>query len=43
MDEVKVTFDSEYKIRILEEKKATRAAELETECKTFVEKISTFR
>ena len=42
MDDVKVTFDSEYKLRILDETKAKRAGELEKECSTFVEKITLF-
>ena len=42
MDDVKVTFDSEYKVRILDETKAKRAAELEKECSNFVEKITLF-
>jgi len=42
MDDVKVTFDSEYKVRILDETKAKRAGELEKECSTFVEKITLF-
>jgi len=42
MDDVKVTFDSEYKVRILDEAKAKRAGELEKECSNFVEKITLF-
>lgn len=43
MDDVKVSFDSEYKVRILDETRAKRAAELEKESTGFVEKISTFQ
>jgi len=42
MDDVKVTFDSEYKVRILDEAKAKRAGELEKGCSNFVEKITLF-
>lgn len=42
MDDVKVSFDSEYKVRILDEVKAKRAGELETECSTFIDKITQF-
>lgn len=42
MDDIKVSFDSEYKVRILEETKSKRAAELEKESTNFVEKISLF-
>ena len=43
MDDVKVSFDSEYKVRILDETRAKRASELENESSGFVDKISTFQ
>ena len=43
MDEVKVSFDSEYKVRILDETRAKRASELEKESTGFVDKITTFQ
>jgi intraflagellar transport protein 20 len=43
MDEsVKISFDKEYKIRVLDAEKFARGEELEKECGTFTEKISTF-
>ena len=43
MDEkVKISFDKEYKIRVLEAAKFERGEELEKECSSFTEKISTF-
>ena len=39
MEEVKVSFDGEYKIRIFDEDKAKRSHELETECANFTSKI----
>jgi hypothetical protein len=43
MDEkVKITFDKEYKIRVLDPIKFEKGEELEKECSTFVEKISNF-
>mmetsp|Transcript_48242 Transcript_48242/g.98544 ORF Transcript_48242/g.98544 Transcript_48242/m.98544 type:complete len:128 (-) Transcript_48242:169-552(-) len=41
-DKVKITFDKEYKIRVLDPAKFDKGEELEKECSTFVEKISTF-
>jgi len=43
MDEIKVSFDSEYKVRILDETRAKRAGELEKESTGFVDKISLFQ
>lgn len=43
MDEkIKITFDKEYKVRVLDPAKFEKGEELEKECSTFVEKISTF-
>ena len=42
MDEVKVSFDGDYKIRIFHEDKANRSRELETECTSFTSKIEDF-
>lgn len=43
MDEsVKISFDKEYKIRVLEAEKFERGEELEKECSNFTEKIATF-
>jgi uncharacterized protein YhaN len=43
MDEkVKITFDKEYKIRVLDPSKFQKGEELEKECANFVEKISSF-
>jgi hypothetical protein len=43
MDEkVKICFDKDYKIKALDPVKFSRGEELEKECGTFVEKISTF-
>mgnify|MGYP003706720731 CR=1 FL=1 len=42
MDDIKVSFDSDYKVRILDETRSKRASELETESTTFVEKITLF-
>ena len=42
MEEVKVSFDGEYKIRILDEEKAQRSVELERECSNFTGKIEDF-
>ena len=36
-DKIKVSFDSEYKIRVLEPEKFTKAEDLEKECTNFVE------
>eukprot|EP01038_Epipyxis_sp_PR26KG_P006621 gene6621-9088_t len=41
-DKVKITFDKEYKLRVLDPVKFERGEELEKECSTFVEKISSF-
>lgn len=41
-DKVKISFDNEYKIRVLDPKKFARSEELEKECSQFVEKISSF-
>jgi hypothetical protein len=41
-DKIKVSFDKEYKVRVLDAAKFQKAEELEKECSTFVEKISTF-
>jgi intraflagellar transport protein 20 len=43
MDEnVKITFDNEYRIRALEPTKFKKAEDLEAECGTFSDKISSF-
>ena len=42
MEEIKVSFDGEYKIRIFDEDKAKRSHELETECANFTSKIEDF-
>jgi len=41
-DKVKISFDGDYKLRILEDSKFKQAEDLEKECSTFVEKISNF-
>jgi intraflagellar transport protein 20 len=41
-DKIKVTFDNEYKIRVLEPTKFQKGEELEKECSSFVTKISSF-
>ena len=41
-DKIKVSFDKEYKVRVLDPAKFQKAEELEKECSTFVDKISTF-
>mmetsp|Transcript_18331 Transcript_18331/g.25137 ORF Transcript_18331/g.25137 Transcript_18331/m.25137 type:complete len:128 (+) Transcript_18331:931-1314(+) len=41
-EKVKVCFDKDYKIRVLDPVKFQRGEELEKECTNFVEKISTF-
>lgn len=44
MDEgkVKICFDKEYKVRVLDPAKFNRSEELEKECGNFVEKITSF-
>ena len=42
MEEVNVSFDSEYKIRVFDEVKSRRASQLEAECSIFSEKINDF-
>lgn len=43
MDErIKISFDNEYKIRVLDPVKFQKGEELEKECSSFVTKISTF-
>ena len=42
MEDVKVSFDREYKIRIFDEDKSQRAHELEIECANFTSKIEDF-
>lgn len=41
-DKVKISFDSEYRVRVLEEAKFKKSEELEKECSGFLEKIGTF-
>lgn len=41
-DKVKITFDKEYKLRVLDPSKFEKAESLEKECGSFVEKISSF-
>lgn len=41
-DKVKITFDAEYRVRVLEEGKFKQSEELEKECSGFLEKIGTF-
>eukprot|EP01035_Chromulina_nebulosa_P021084 gene21084-27323_t len=41
-DKIKITFDKEYKIRLLEESKFNRANELQSEGVVFVDKITNF-
>lgn len=41
-EKVKISFDSEFKIRVLEESKFKRSQELDKESSSFVEKITTF-
>ena len=44
MDEkVKFSFDDNFKIRVLEASKFTRAEEFNKECNTFNDKVNTFR
>ena len=43
MDEkIKISFDAEYKIRVLDAAKFKRGEEMEKECSSFVDKISSF-
>ena len=42
MEDVSVTFDSEYKIRLFDEERATRSLNLEGECSRFNEHVGTF-
>lgn len=39
---VKISFDKEYKIRVLDPSKFQKGEELEKECSHFVEKLSSF-
>lgn len=41
-DKVRITFDQEYKLRVLDPSKFEKAEKLEKECSSFVEKISSF-
>ena len=41
-DKVKVVFDNEYKIRVLDPVKFQKGEELEKECSGFVNKITSF-
>ena len=41
-DKVKLSFDSEYKVRVLDQVKFTAAEELQVESTQFVEKVSKF-
>jgi hypothetical protein len=41
-EKVKISFDSEFKIRVLEESKFKRSEELDKESSSFVEKLTTF-
>lgn len=41
-DKVKITFDKEYKIRIMDPVKFSRSEELDQECGAFIEKITSF-
>lgn len=41
-DKVKISFDKEYKLRVLDPAKFEKSEKLEKECNTFVEKISNF-
>ena len=41
-DKVKISFDKEYKIRVLDAQKFAKAEDLQKESSAFVEKISTF-
>ena len=40
--EVKISFDAEYRVRVLDETKFRRSEELEKECSGFLDKIGTF-
>lgn len=42
MDDVNVTFDSEYKIRLFDEERATRSTNLEGECSRFNASVGSF-
>ena len=42
-DKPKISFDKEYKIRILDPAKAEHAEELNTECSGFVESMAPYR
>jgi hypothetical protein len=41
-DNIKITFDTEYKLRVLNEQQAKRAGDLEQECGQFVTKLTDF-
>ena len=41
-DKVKISFDSEYRVRVLDEAKFKKSEELEKECSGFLDKIGTF-
>ena len=40
--DVKISFDAEYRVRVLDETKFRRSEELEKECSGFLDKIGTF-
>ncbi len=42
LEKAKITFDSEYKIRVLDPVKFQKGEELEKECSSFVDKVVTF-
>ena len=41
-DKVKISFDSEYRVRVLDEARFKKSEELEKECSGFLDKIGTF-
>ena len=41
-DQVKISFDKDYKVRVYDATKFERSEELDKECTTFTEKISDF-
>jgi intraflagellar transport protein 20 len=41
-DKIKISFDAEYRIRVLDPAKFTKGEDVEKECSSFVTKITTF-